>query len=75
MINSSREIAFKKTATSSCPDSYRDISGSLMQVNTGQVCNRQVADLVGVNILWDADMYRHDIRFLAFKEKKILFYF
>jgi hypothetical protein len=35
---------------------FMDVKQSFKnQVNTGQVCNRQVADLVGVNILWDAD--------------------
>jgi hypothetical protein len=46
-----REIAFKKLNRH--PEF---ISGSLMQVDTGKVCNKKVADLVGVNILWDAEI-------------------
>ena len=46
------------------------ISASHVQVSTGKVCNRQVGDLAGVNILWNADPSAdglHDVRFLTFE--------
>jgi hypothetical protein len=32
------------------------ISASHVQVIAGKVCNRQVGDLAGVNVLWDAEI-------------------
>ena len=56
----------KKISSHPVPIAIGIFWDSLMQVSTGQVGNRQVANLAGVNILRDADMHRHDIRFFNF---------